>query len=292
MTNEIMKVTKDESGLEYIEIDNDLAEVKIALQGGHVVWWRPKSTAHDVLWLSSNARYEKGRSIRGGVPICWPWFGQHPTDGSFCNHGFARVIPWKLEDCVRLKNGAVKIILKMLPTEAATKQLTYDYDLELTIIVGHTLYLNLKTTNLSNNPFTIGEGYHTYFYISDIENIKITGLENAVYTDKFDNFNRNIEKNAITFKGAFDRVYSNTSNDCYIEDEKFNRVITIKKSNSNSTVIWTPGKDNAIEMGDMGEKDEWRRMVCVETANTLENSIVVYPTLSHSIATEYSVHDY
>ena len=87
-------------------------------------------------------------------------------------------------------------------------------------------------------------------------------------------------------------MYSNTSNDCYIEDEKFNRVITIKKSNSNSTVIWTPGKDNAIEMGDMGEKDEWRRMVCVETANTLENSIVVYPQLSNSIATEYSVHDY
>ena len=121
---------------------------------------------------------------------------------------------------------------------------------------------------------------------------KIFMAKHGIPTDKFDNFNRNIEKNAITFKGAFDRVYSNTSNDCYIEDEKFNRVITIKKSNSNSTVIWTPGKDNAIEMGDMGEKDEWRRMVCVETANTLENSIVVYPQLSHSIATEYSVHDY
>ena len=292
MTTEVIKVTKDSSGLEFIEIQNNFAIAKIALQGGHVVWWRPKSSAQDVLWLSSNSRYEKGRSIRGGVPICWPWFGQHPTDGTYCNHGFARVIPWKLEKTTQLKNGATKVTLKMLPTPEALKQLTYNYELELTIIVGDTLYLNLKTTNLSNNPFTISEGYHTYFYISDIKNIKITGLENAVYTDKFENFNREIQKSSISFDGAFDRVYSNTSNDCYIEDEIFNRVITVKKSNSNSTVVWTPWEEIAKKMGDMGEKDEWRRMVCVETANLHENSVVIYPSLSHSIATEYSVQEY
>ena len=292
MIDQIVNITKDDSGLEYLEVQNTHAVAKIALQGGHVVWWRPKSSAQDVLWLSSNARYEKGRSIRGGVPICWPWFGQHPTDGTFCNHGFARVIPWRHAKSIQLKNGATKIILKMLPTKEATKQLTYNYELELTIVVGETLYLNLKTTNLSDNPFTISEGYHTYFYVSDIENIKITGLENTVYTDKFDNFNRSIQKSSIRFDGAFDRVYSNTSNDCYIEDEKFNRVITVKKSNSNSTVVWTPWEEIAKNMGDMGSKDEWRRMVCVETANLHEHSVVIYPSLSHSIATEYSVQEY
>ena len=292
MIDQIVNITKDDSGLEYLEVQNTHAVAKIALQGGHVVWWRPKSSAQDVLWLSSNARYEKGRSIRGGVPICWPWFGQHPTDGTFCNHGFARVIPWRLAKSIQLKNGATKIILKMLPTKEATKQLTYNYELELTIVVGETLYLNLKTTNLSDNPFTTSEGYHTYFYVSDIENIKITGLENTVYTDKFDNFNRSIQKSSIRFDGAFDRVYSNTSNDCYIEDEKFNRVITVKKSNSNSTVVWTPWVEFAKNMGDMGSKDEWRRMVCVETANLHEHSVVIYPSLSHSIATEYSVQEY
>ena len=292
MIDQIVNITKDDSGLEYLEVQNTHAVAKIALQGGHVVWLRPKSSAQDVLWLSSNARYEKGRSIRGGVPICWPWFGQHPTDGTFCNHGFARVIPWRLAKSIQLKNGATKIILKMLPTKEATKQLTYNYELELTIVVGETLYLNLKTTNLSDNPFTISEGYHTYFYVSDIENIKITGLENTVYTDKFDNFNRSIQKSSIRFDGAFDRVYSNTSNDCYIEDEKFNRVITVKKSNSNSTVVWTPWEEIAKNMGDMGSKDEWRRMVCVETANLHEHSVVIYPSLSHSIATEYSVQEY
>ena len=154
------------------------------------------------------------------------------------------------------------------------------------------LYLNLKTTNLSDSPFVISEGYHTYFYISDIENIKVNGLEDSVYTDKADNFSRGIEENSISFSNEFDRAYTNTSNDCYIEDENFNRVITIKKSNSNSTVVWTPWQEKALEMGDMGEEDEWRRMICVETANILENSVVIYPKMSHSIATEYSVQEY
>ena len=286
------KINKDVNGLEFLEISNKLAEAKIGLQGGHVAWWRPKSATQDVLWLSSNARYEKGRSIRGGVPICWPWFGDHPTDGNFCVHGFARVIPWQVISVLELKNGSTKAILKLLPTSEAKKQLTYNYELELTIIVGESLYLNLKTTNLSSHPFSISEGFHTYFYVSDIEAIKISGLENMVFSDKFNNFNRDIQREAIKFSGPFDRVYINTSNDCYIEDEKFNRVITIKKSNSDSTVVWTPWEKNAHQMADMGEKDEWRRMVCLETANLLENSVVIYPDLSHSIATEYSVQEF
>ena len=290
--NKEIKVVDGENGLQFIEIDNSLAVARIALQGAHVDWWRPKSSKQDVLWLSSNARYQKARSIRGGVPICWPWFGKHPTDGSFCVHGFARVIPWKLLESEQLKNGATKIVLKMLPTDTVIKQLTYSFELILTVVVGESLYLNLKTTNLSDSPFVISEGYHTYFYISDIEKIKITGLENCSYTDKIDNFNRGIEEEPIIFKKEFDRVYTNTSNDCYIEDEIFNRVITVKKSNSNSTVVWTRWQKKALAMGDMGEKDEWRRMVCLETANLLENSVVIYPKLSHSIATEYSVQEY
>ena len=291
MNNDIVKLCKEKGDLEFINISNSLAVAKISLQGGHVVWWKPKSIKEDVLWLSTNARYEKGRSIRGGVPICWPWFGHHPTDGTYCAHGFARVTPWQLKGTSQLKNGATKIVLTMTPSQEQIKQLTYDYELELTIIVGDSLSLNLNTTNLSNHPFTISEGYHTYFYVSDIENIKVTGLENSVYTDKFDNFNRGIEKGSILFNGPFDRVYSNTSNDCYIEDEGFNRVITVKKSNSNSTVVWTPWEKKSKEMGDMGEGSEWRRMVCVETANLLENAIVIYPSLSHSISTEYSVQE-
>ena len=280
------------NNLEFLSINNNLATAEIFLQGAHVSKWIPKNIKDDVLWLSSNAKFEKSRSIRGGVPIIWPWFGQHPTDNSYCIHGFARVIPWELIATEDLKNGSTKLSLRMLPTEVVKKQLTYEFQLDLTIIVGETLSLSLTTSNKSQFPFIISEGFHTYFHISDIENIRISGLENAVYTDKVLDFKKGIENSEIQLNGEFDRVYMNTSNDCYINDDGLRRVISIKKSNSNSTVIWTPWEKKASSMGDMGADKEWRRMVCVETVNALEDNVVIYPGKKHSISTEYSVQEY
>ena len=161
------------------------------------------------------------------------------------------------------------------------------------IIIGESLSTNLTTTNNASFPFVISEGFHTYFYISDIENIKIKGLESAVLTDKVNNFKKDIEGEVITFSDSeFDKVYLNNSNDIFIEDEKFNRVITVKKSNSNSTVIWTPGENKAKKMGDMGTEGEWRRMVCVEAVNALEHNVVIYPGKSHTIGSEIAVQEY
>ncbi len=146
-TNDVRHV-KDESGLEYLEIDNRHATAKIALQGAHVMHWQPKSTAQPVLWLSSNARYVEGRSIRGGVPICWPWFGAHPTDSSYCPHGFARVIPWQVTKSCKLPNGTTRLLLQMTLTEVAKKQLSYPFELTLEITIGNYLRLELTTKNL------------------------------------------------------------------------------------------------------------------------------------------------
>ena len=292
MNSRYLKI-ENNNNLDYLKIDNPLAEATISLQGAHVSWWRPKSSSEDVLWLSSNARFEKGRSIRGGVPIVWPWFGQHPTDNSYCIHGFARVIPWELIKSEDLKNGATKLHLKMKPTQDVKRQLSYEFTLELILIIGESLSCSLTTTNESNFPFIISEGFHTYFYISDLRNIKIKGLESAVFFDKVRSFKKGIEGGEIVIdEEEFDKVYINNSNDCYIEDEIFNRVITIKKSNSNSTVIWSPGKEKSEKMSDMGTKNEWRRMICVETVNVLENKVVIYPGKSHTIGTEIAVQEY
>ena len=128
------------------------------------------------------------------IPICWPWFGEHPTDNSFCSHGFARVIPWELVESSDLKNGATKIVLKMIPTETVKKQLTYNFELILSVVVGETLSLNLKTTNLSDSPFTISEGFHTYFFVSDIENVKgFRVLKMPYLLIRINNFRKGIE---------------------------------------------------------------------------------------------------
>ncbi|MGZ8257825.1 MAG: D-hexose-6-phosphate mutarotase [Methylotenera sp.] len=279
----------DANGLEYIEINNSLATAKIALQGGHIMSWQPKSQAQPVLWLSSNARYMKGRSIRGGIPICWPWFGAHPTDSTLCTHGFARVIPWQLVEAETTRDGATRLTLQMMETAETRRQLSYPYLLSMTVTIGERLKIDLATTNKANHPFMIGGAFHTYFQVSDIAKIHVKGLEDALYSDKVFNYERRVEKNDISFNGEFDRVYLNTTSDCTIEDEGLNRQIRISKSGSESTVIWTPWAEKAHQMGDMGDTDEWRSMVCMETANALENTVVISPNRTHVISVEYSV---
>jgi glucose-6-phosphate 1-epimerase len=279
----------DANDLEYIEIENRYARAKLALQGAHVIQWQPKFTAQPVLWLSSNARYTKGRSIRGGVPVCWPWFGAHPTDSSYCQHGFARVIPWQLKKSDRLENGTTRLLLEMTQTEEAKKQLSYPYQFTLAITVGNNLRMEMTTTNLANHPFMIGEAFHTYFKVSDIENTQVTGLENLVYSDKVRGYERNVQHNALHFNGEFDRVYLNSGEDCLIRDIGYDRAIRIAKSGSNTTVIWSPGAEKASQMGDMGTADEWRKMLCVESANAMENSVTIFPNETHIMVTEYSL---
>ena len=287
-TNDV-RFTKDENGLGYIEINNRHATAKIALQGAHVMQWQPKSTAEPVLWLSSNARYVEARSIRGGVPICWPWFGAHPTDSSYCPHGFARVIPWQVTKSCKLPNGTTRLRLEMTQTEMAKKQLSYPFQLTLEITIGNYLRLEMTTKNLANHPFMIGEAFHTYFNVSDVKNTHVTGLENLVYSDKVEGYVRNVQHGPLQFDGEFDRVYINSDEDCIIRDSGFKRAIRVAKSGSNTTVIWSPGAEKVAQMSDMGEPDEWRKMLCVESANAMENSVTIFPGESHTMVTEYSL---
>lgn len=282
--------TQDEGGLQYLEIDNPLASGKISLQGGQVIAWQPKFLAQPVLWLSSNARFVKGRSIRGGVPICWPWFGAHPTDSTFCPHGFARVIPWRVMDIDATPTGATRIILEMQDTPEAQRQLSYPYNLTLTITIGRRLRVEMATVNKADHPFVIGEAFHTYLNISDIANVSIVGMQDCVYADKILKYERNVEHNDLTFDGGeFDRVYIHHSSDCSVHDVGYNRIIHVSKSGSDTTVVWNPGADKAGQMADMGATDEWRKTICVETTNALDNMVVINPGRTHVISAEYSI---
>jgi glucose-6-phosphate 1-epimerase len=283
--------SSDENGLEYIEINNDLAIAKIALQGGHIMSWHPKEQEHPVLWLSSNARFQKGRSIRGGVPICWPWFGAHPTDGTLCPHGFARVIPWQLIEAEPTRHGATRLTLQMTETVEARRQFSYPYLLSMTMTIGDALRIELSTTNKSPHPFLVGEAFHTYFNISDIGKVTVKGLEDTIFADKIFGYESRLQRGDITFNGEFDRVYLNTTSDTVIEDVGLNRKIRIGTSRSQSTIVWTPWADKAEQMADMGGKDEWRTTVCVETGNALENAVVILPNKTHTIAVEYSLEE-
>ena len=158
--------------------------------------------------------------------------------------------------------------------------------LSIRISVSERLKIALITENLGDDAVTIGEALHTYFHIGDIADIQVQGLDQCEYLDKVAGGERRHQSGAIAFNGETDRVYVNTEGQCVIVDNGLKRKIHIGKSASHSTVVWTPWTEKADKMGDFGP-DGWRSMVCVESANALENAVNVAPGATHTLAVEY-----
>jgi D-hexose-6-phosphate mutarotase len=277
----------DASGLVVAEIDNDQATASLCLQGAHLMTWQPKSQALPVVWLSRDAKLAAGKSIRGGAPVCWPWFGAHPSEPGFPGHGFARTVPWRMVESGKEPDGATRLTLRLQQSEKTRAQWPHDCTLDLTVVVGETLRMELVTENTGADDFSIGEALHTYFRIGDIGAVRVTGLENCDYWDKVGGSELKKQSGDIHFSGETDRVYINTAAECVIEDDRLKRRIHVAKSGSLSTVVWTPWTEKAGKMGDMGQPDGWREMVCVESVNAMENVVKVAAGTRHTMIVEY-----
>ncbi|MGA8863347.1 MAG: D-hexose-6-phosphate mutarotase [Gallionella sp.] len=278
---------KDASGLIIAEINNPLSKASICLQGAHLMTWHPRSQAVPVVWLSRDAKLAVGKSIRGGVPVCWPWFGAHASDATFPGHGFARTVPWQVVETETGPGGSTRITLQLVENEKTRTQWPHPSKLNLTIIVADILHMELTTENTGTSDFVIGEALHTYFQIGDIGAVRVTGLEGSDYWDKVGGSTLRKQSGPITFSGETDRVYVNTASECVIVDDKLRRYIHTTKSGSRSTVVWTPWTEKAGKMGDMGQPDGWREMLCVESANAMENLVNVPAGSRHTMIVEY-----
>jgi D-hexose-6-phosphate mutarotase len=282
----------DPGGLTFAEIDNGLCTATLCLQGAHIVTWRPKSQAEPVVWVSPAAKYAPGKSIRGGVPVCWPWFGPHATESGFPGHGFARTVPWQVTDSKGLDGGETRISLVLMQSEQTRAQWPHATRLEMIITFGASLKIELATHNLDTEDLVIGEALHTYFQISDIGGIRIEGLEGCDYIDKVAAGARKTQQGAVTCAGEVDRVYLNTRAECAILDPGLQRRIRIATSGSQSTVVWTPWTEKAEKMGDFGPgkhgQGGWREMVCVESGNAVDNVVTVPAGSTHRMTVTYS----
>lgn len=278
--------------LTFAEIDNADGVATLCLQGAHVVSWRPKHQAEAVVWVSEMAKYGPGKSIRGGVPVCWPWFGPHATEKAFPGHGFARTVPWQVIGSDTLAGGETQVRLVLMQNDQTRAQFAKACRAELVVSVGATLRVELVTHNLDTEPVEIGEALHTYLRIGDIGNATVTGLEGATYVDKVEGGARKTQAGAVAFSGEVDRVYVDTESECVIHDPDLKRRIRIAKTGSRSTVVWTPWLEKAEKMGDFGPgktgQGGWREMVCVESGNALDNVVSVPAGGSHALAVVYS----
>ena len=158
---------------------------------------------------------------------------------------------------------------------------------ECTVAVGESLHMELITENTGPSDFTISEALHAYFRIGDIGSVHVTGLAGCTYWDKVGGSTLKKQDGIIPFSGETDRVYINSATECAIEDGILKRRIRVAKSGSLSTVVWTPWTAKAEKMGDLGQPDGWREMLCVESANAIDNAVRVATGTKHKIMVEY-----
>ncbi len=268
-------------GLTTVKVRTAIASGELYLQGAHVTAWQPNG--HDpVLWLSRASNYEKGKPIRGGVPICLPWFGPNATDASAPAHGSARVIEWEFVKADETDDGGIAIQLQAFIAP---------FQVRFGVEFGRELKMTLETSLPSGHsgPEKFEDALHTYFAVGDIRHVSIWGLEDASYIDKMDNAQIKLASGSpIEFSDETDRVYFDTLATSMLVDHGRDRMITVGKSGSKSTVVWNPWINKSIRMPDFGD-NEWPEMVCIETANVGKNAIDLSPGESHSTTAMISV---
>ena len=240
------------------------------------------------MFLSEHAYYQEGKAIKGGVPICWPWFGPDPEGKGRPAHGFVRNRPWRLFATETTPEGDTKVVLQMLADDETQSLWPHAFDLLLEITVGSELTLALITRNTGGNSFSVTQALHTYFKVGDISKVEVLGLENVRYLDKVDNGEEKIQAGAVGISGEVDRVYSGVTSDLSIVDEALGRRILIRSISSSTAVVWNPWVAIAKQMADLAD-DDYQRFICVETANAAEEIVEIPSGGEGRLIARYSI---
>jgi len=258
--------------LSVINVNTEWSTAEIFLHGGHVVHFQ-KRNEPPLLFLSQFSRYDQGHAIRGGIPIILPWFGARDGQPS---HGYARIKDWELKEICSSSSGGTSLRFHLPDYPEAGSPMPFSADYIVT--VGDTLELQLIVTNKSpDENFVFENCLHTYFTVGDIGAVTITGLKDAVYEDKVEDFAQKTETNdAIRIESEVDRVYLDTAAPVEIHDPILGRKIRVEKDGSASTVVWNPWIAKARETADFGN-DEYLEMVCVESGNVARNKVTLPP---------------
>ena len=250
----------------------------------------PAQAQAPVLWVSAHSEFRPDKAIRGGVPICFPWFATHGSEPTAPSHGVVRVMDWTLTEASASGDGAVALTFVLDAADRVLSSL-WPHRCRATyrLSIGATLAMALEIESRDAAPFTFEEALHTYYSVHDVTQIAIGGLEETEYLDKVEAFARKRQgRDPIRFAGEVDRVYLDTTATCRIADPGHSRAIVVSKSGSRSTVVWNPWIERARAFPDFGD-EEWRQMVCVETANVGAAAIRLEPGATHTLRAEISV---
>ncbi len=271
--SERVEITNGHGGLALLKIKTPGSTAEIYLNGAHVAHFQ-KNGEPPLIFMSCKSYFAPGKAIRGGVPICFPWFGNRDGEPS---HGFARSTEWQLVKTSATTDGKVSahFALPKIPGREVWNNLRTEF----IVTVAETLTMELIATNEScSETLEVENCLHTYFQVGDIGSITVSGLENAPFLDFANGENgaqKSAENAAIKIQRETNRAYFNTADTVEIRDEKLKRTIRVEKSNSHSTVVWNPWTTQKLP--DDFDSAEHQTMVCVESGNVKQHKISLAP---------------
>jgi glucose-6-phosphate 1-epimerase len=264
------------NGFKYVEIFNASACAKIALQGAHLFHYERAAKA-PLIWLSKKSLFENGRVIRGGVPVCWPWFGAHPANSELPQHGFARTSLWELLEASEIDEHTAEVKLQLQPSDVSLQLWPHKFELLLSITVGRRLTLALTSRNCDVHPFEITAALHSYFAVEDVEKVHVEGFAGKSYLDKVTGVECTQQGN-ITICEEVDRIYRKIEYPLTLQDQT--KTVDIDAQGSSSAIVWNPWRKKCAAMADM-EDDAYKTMLCIETANAPGDARMLAPGEEH-----------
>jgi glucose-6-phosphate 1-epimerase len=277
---DIAKVVAGNGGLAKVCITSPTATGEMYLHGAHVTSWKPRQ-AEEVLFVSAKSRWEHGRAIRGGVPICFPWFADKADDRNAPAHGFVRTTAWQLDSIVQA-GDAVTVSMFTESNEATKRWWPADFHLVHRATFGSELSLELVVRNTGATSLRFEEALHAYFRVGDIGKARLEGLNAVNYLDKTDQNRKKTQQGPIAIVSETDRVYLNSEGPVELEDHSLRRRISVAKENAVTTVVWNPWVEKAKAMSDFGDA-EWMQMVCIETSNVSDSAVELAPGREHKM---------
>ncbi|ACO80963.1 Aldose 1-epimerase family protein [Azotobacter vinelandii CA] len=269
------------------------AELLVAEQGAQVLSYQ-RHGEQPLIWLSEQAEFRRGLSVRGGVPVCWPWFGdlaRNPAGvramredhGPAPAHGEVRGRDWRLQDIAK-ENGAVTLTFD-LPQSASGELPGWPHALDLTLAIrlDERLDLSLTTRNRSSYRVALSQALHTYLAVGDIREVGIEGLDGLRYIETLEDWDERHQRGILNFAGETDRIYLDTPPRLDLVDASWKRRICLEASGSHSAIVWNPWIDKAARLSQFAD-DAWQRMLCIETANVLDDAVELAPEQSATLA--------
>ena len=282
----VVTVNAGQGGLPRVCVSGASAAGEIYLHGAQVTSWRPAGF-EEVLFLSKQSAFAAGKAIRGGIPVCFPWFRNKEDDAKAPSHGVVRTKAWQL-DAVEHAGGETTVSLSTASNADTLAWWPHDFALTLRVVFGQRLVQELVMRNTGPGPLRFEEALHTYYQVGAAESIRVSGLDGVSYLDNTDGNRQKQQQGEMVFTAQTDRAYGNTAHAVEILDPLLKRRIRLEKENSLSTVVWNPWSTGAKTLADLGD-EEWRTMACVEAGNIRAFGVELAPGASHTMKTTAEV---